>query len=313
MQDLPQHIKNDGVLQELLEMLRNNELSLASAPEISRPQFEAMFSDVPYPEGLRVDFDEVGGIPGLWLHPPLSPKSKGSGTITACSNDTAEILYLHGGGYVIGSANAYSRIAAGLAMTSQLSVFIPDYRLAPEHPYPAATDDVLQAYKGMLGRGSKIVVAGDSAGGGLVMSLLLSARTAPLPQPHAALLWSPWLDLSCKLPSITENARLDPTLDKLSLLTCAKQYIGESVPSDEILHPLTADLVGLAPLLIQVGSIEILVDDALVLASNAARAHTYCQLEIWPGMPHVFQGFGFLHQAELALKNCASFISKQLV
>lgn len=290
----------NDVLNDIIAMLRANELSLADDPVEARPQFEAMFGDLPMPEGVRVEPGEVGGIAGLWLEPDDAA-------------DGPVALYLHGGGYVIGSANAYKAIAGGLSAASGLRMFLPDYRLAPEHGYPAAPDDVLSSYAALTAGGAQVVVAGDSAGGGLVMSLLLNASKRGLTQPACAVLWSPWADLSCSLPSIAANAENDPTLDLGGLQACAARYLGERVPDDEILRCLHADLGGLAPLLIQVGSIEILLDDALGLARQAAMHGTACQLEIWPGMPHVFQAFApALTEATDALRNSAAFIERHL-
>lgn len=291
---------SNEVLDGIIAMLREGELSMSDPPAEARPVFEAMFAEVPMPEGVNIEPGEVGGIPGLWLKPAEAPEDK-------------VILYLHGGAYVIGSANVYKTIAGGLAQASGLNLFIPDYRLAPEHPYPAAPDDVLSCYRALLADDNYryIAVAGDSAGGGLVMGLLLNARAHNLAQPACAVLWSPWLDLQCALPSIRSNAAADPTLEEEGLKISVRHYLGNTIPDDEILHPLRADLSGLAPLLIQVGSIEILLDDALALATQAARHETHCQLEVWPGMPHVFQGFApALAEGSRALKNTHHFIAQ---
>jgi monoterpene epsilon-lactone hydrolase len=285
-------------LDTILAMLHTNTLDL-SDPVAARPQFEAMFADVPLPAGISVEPGHLGDIPGLWLQPANAPRDQ-------------VILYLHGGAYVIGSAKSYTPVAAGLAATAGTDLFIPDYRLAPEHPYPAACDDVLSCYQTLLHqRDVHVSVAGDSAGGGLVLSLLLNARRFGLPQPSCAVLWSPWLDLGCKLPAYTRNAAVDPTLDAVSLLACVKDYAGARVPQDECLHPLEAYLGGLAPLLLQVGSTEVLLDDTMVLAQRAIAHGVHCQLEVWPGMPHVWQGFApALVEGTKALVSSAQFIKR---
>jgi epsilon-lactone hydrolase len=286
-------------LNSILENLRSNTLDLAADPVAARSQFDAMFADVPLPAGISVEPGHLGDIPGLWLQPGAAPRDQ-------------VILYLHGGAYVIGSAKGYAPVAAGLAAATGFDLFIPDYRLAPEHPYPAATDDVLSCYETLLHqKGVHVTVAGDSAGGGLVMSLLLNARKRGLPQPSCAVLWSPWLDLACEQESYARNAALDPTLDADGLLGCAQHYIGNRIPTDECLHPLDTYLGGLAALQIQVGSIEVLLDDSLVLAQRAIAHGVHCQLEVWPGMPHVWHGFApALVEGSKALTSSASFIKR---
>lgn len=286
-------------LNNILELLRTNTLDPASDPAAARPAFEAMFAAVPLPAGISVEPGHLGNIPGLWLQPGAAPRDQ-------------VILYLHGGAYVIGSAKGYAPVAAGLAAAAGFDLFIPDYRLAPEAPYPAACDDVLSCYETLLHQnGVHVSVAGDSAGGGLVMSLLLNARKRGLPQPSSAVLWSPWLDLECGAAAYARNAAADPTLDAGSLLACARHYVGAQVPADEALHPLDAYLGGLAPLLLQVGSIEVLLDDSLLLAQRAIAHGVHCQLEVWPGMPHVWQGFApALAEGTKAVASSAQFIKR---
>ena len=143
------------------------------------------------------------------------------------------------------------------------------------------------------------------------MSLLLNARKRGLPQPSSAVLWSPWLDLACAQRSHARNAAADPTLDASSLLACARHYVGAQLPHDECLHPLDAWLGGLAPLLLQVGSIEVLLDDALQLAQRAIAQGVHCQLEVWPGMPHVWHGFApALVEGTRAVQSSAQFIKR---
>lgn len=286
-------------LDAILTSLRNNSLDLAADPSAARPLYEAMFADVPLPGGISVEPGHLGAVPGLWLQPGAAPRDQ-------------VILYLHGGAYVIGSAKGYAPVAAGLAAAAGFDLFIPDYRLAPEAPYPAACEDVLRCYETLLHQnGVHVSVAGDSAGGGLVMSLLLNARKRGLPQPSSAVLWSPWLNLACNSSSYTRNGAADPTLDAASLLACARHYLGARVPTDECLHPLDAYLGGLAPLLLQVGSIEVLLDDSLQLAQRAIAQGVHCQLEVWPGMPHVWQGFApALTEGSKAIVSSAQFIRR---
>lgn len=291
---------NNPVLDDILTMLREGPLSLSMPPAQSRELFVSMFAEVPRAEGVTYVSGNVGGIQGLWAIPDKAPEEQA-------------VLYAHGGGYVIGSpeVNVYAATIGHLAIFSGLKVFAPDYRKAPENPYPAAPDDILAAYQGLRDDGvTQVIAAGDSAGGGLVMSLLLNCKLREVRQPAGAVLWSPWLNLFCDSDSYTFNQEHDPTLDHPGLVACTRHYVGEQVPDDPILHPLTTDLTGLPPLLIQVGSIEILLDDAVRLAAKAGACSVRARLDIFPGMPHVFQGFyPALEESGQALEETALFIT----
>jgi epsilon-lactone hydrolase len=284
-------------LEGIITMLREGPLDLSKDPVVSRPIFEAMFEEVPKPGELIYEQGNVGGINGLWIKSPSAPVDQ-------------VILYLHGGAYVIGSTNSYGSTMGALAAAAGISIFAPEYRLAPEHPFPAAPDDVLAAYRGLVESGVKtITVAGDSAGGGLVMALLLEAKSLGLKLPAGGLLWSPWLDLNCDTASFNSNAANDPTLDLPGLQASVRHYLGSTIPADERLNPLEADLSDLPPLFIQVGSIEILLDDSTRLAALAGAAGVHTRLDIYPDMPHVFPSFSpMLEEANQALSDAAVFI-----
>jgi acetyl esterase/lipase len=187
-----------------------------------------------------------------------------------------------------------------------------DYRLAPEHPYPAALEDALAAYRAFLhggGTPSRTAFAGESSGGGLALATLVAARDAGLPQPSAAVLMSPWTDLTLSGASITAKAPVDPAVTPASLRRRAKDYAGAGDPAGPLMSPLFADLAGLAPLLIQAGSHEILLDDATRLAARGAAADVAVTLEVTPGVPHLFQAFaGILDEADSALTSAAAFL-----
>ena len=287
----------DDVLAEVIAMLRDNPIDFTQPPESTRPAFEALFAGIPSPENVRFEEANVGGVHGIWCRPPEAPSGRA-------------IIYLHGGGYVIGSSAAYAALAGALALETGLNVFVPEYRLAPEHPYPAGPDDVFAVYKGLADQGNTpVAVVGDSAGGGLVMTLLLQIRSAGMTQPGSAVLWSPWLNLHCDSHSYAANKAVDPTLTPEGLFACAAHYVGTQVPDDPMLRPLEADLSGLAPLLVQVGSVEVLLDDSTALATKAANAGVHTRLEVYPKMPHVFQAFGgMLSDGAKALKRSADFI-----
>jgi len=288
-------------LDEIKTMLRDGPLSLSMPPEESRAIFNAMFAEVPNPEGVIYEAAQVGGVEGTWARPSGAPTDQA-------------ILYAHGGAYVIGSPDTYAATIGHLALFSGLNIFAPNYRKAPENPYPVPVQDVVDAYRGLLDSGVRqVVAAGDSAGGGLTMSLLLTCKAEGLTMPVAGVLWSPWVNLACDSESCTFNAEDDPSLDVTGLVESARHYLGDNIPDDDVLHPLRADLSGLPPLLIHVGSIEILLDDATELAAEAGAAGVRVSLDIYPDMPHVFQSFyPALIESGEALEATAAFIKSNL-
>lgn len=265
-----------------------------------RAGIDAMGNNTPMPEGVAaVPADDVG-VPAEWL----VPEHVGPGRV---------ILYLHGGGYVIGSIASHRSWVSLLAREASARALIIDYRLAPEHPHPAAVEDALAAYRFLLGRGhasGTIVVAGDSAGGGLTMATLLAIRDAGLPQPAGGFCVSPWVDLEGIGESMTGKAAEDPMVQKPGLLAMAKDYLNGADPRTPLAAPLYADLAGLAPLLIQVGAAETLLDDSTRLAARAGAAHVDVQLEIWPHMIHVWHAlFPGLSEARDAIAKAGAWIN----
>ncbi len=257
---------------------------LSAAPAVARSQFDAMLANIPSPEGLAFSQGTAGGVPAMWSDSPGAAADR-------------TLLYLHGGAFVIGNAVGYRPVWGGLARAAGARGLAIDYRLAPEHPFPAAVDDAVAAYRWLLAEGRKpgsIVIAGDSAGGGLAVSMLVKARDEGLPMPAAALAISPWSDLECVGQSIVTKAQADPALDKAGLVNMAAHYLGRRSPREPLASPIHADLRGLPPLLIQVGSAEILLDDAIRLAGVAGAADVRTTLEVWPGMPHVWHAFSFM-------------------
>lgn len=211
----------------------------------------------------------------------------------------AALLYFHGGGYVIGSLDSHRHLVAEAGRACGLAALALDYRLAPEHPFPAAVDDALAGYRFLLARGiaaRRIALAGDSAGGGLVVAAMLAIRESGLPQPAGGWCISPWVDMEALGETMTSRAAADPTVQKPGLLDMARLYLGGADPRAPLAAPLYADLRGLAPLLIQVGACETLLDDALRLAKVAGAADVRVDLEIWPEMVHVWH----LYHPELA-------------
>jgi epsilon-lactone hydrolase len=246
----------------------------------------------------RLDIDARGreyGVPADVSVEPVSANGVRAEWIsTPGAADDAAILYLHGGGYVIGSLDSHRHLVAEAGREAGCWALALDYRLAPEYPFPAAVDDAVAAYRYLLGRGIKpgrIAIAGDSAGGGLVVSAMVAIRDAGLPTPGCGWCISPWVDMEAVGDTMTSKAETDPTVQKLGILDMARLYLNDADPRSPLAAPLYADLKGLAPLLIQVGACETLLDDAVRLAKAAGAADVYVDLQIWPEMIHVWHLF----------------------
>jgi len=226
------------------------------------------------------------------------------------------ILYFHGGVYVIGSASASVPLVGDIARRTAMRVYTVDYRLGPEHPYPAAVQDAMAAYQGLLEQGvhpKRIAVAGESAGGGLAVSALLALRDAGTPLPACAFVMSPYVDLTLSGDSMEERMELDPLLNPDALRTRVSDYVADGDPADPLISPVFADLSGLPPLLIQVGSHEVLLSDAVRLAARAASADVPVILDVTPGVPHVFQAYAaMLEEGAEALERATSFLGTHL-
>ncbi|HET7881008.1 MAG TPA: alpha/beta hydrolase [Acetobacteraceae bacterium] len=235
---------------------------------------------------VAVEPVSANGVKSEWTTTPDADRSKA-------------VLYLHGGGYVIGSLDSHRHLCAEVGRAARARTLAIDYRLAPEHPFPAAVDDSLAAYRFLLSSGipaSGITIAGDSAGGGLVVAAMLAIRGAGLPQPACGWPISPWVDMEAIGDSMTGKAATDPTVQKAGILDMAKHYLGGANPRLPLAAPLYADLRGLAPLLIQVGAAETLLDDAIRLAQVAGAADVAVDLQVWPEMIHVWH----IYHPELA-------------
>jgi acetyl esterase/lipase len=240
------------------------------------------------------------------------------GTIAALASrsrgarDDAVLLYLHGGGYVIGSPQAYRALTSELGRCTGVRTLAVDYRLAPEHPFPAAVEDAVTAYRVLLEGGrppGRIAVAGDSAGGGLALAMLIAAREAGLPMPAGVVAISPWADLACEGSSMTGKVAEDPQVRRDGLLLLANHYLQQTPARHPLASPVYADLRGLPPLLIQVGSAEVLLDDATRLAAAAAAAGVRVRLDAWPDMVHVWHLFAFmLAEGRAAIRDAGEFL-----
>jgi len=225
------------------------------------------------------------------------------------------ILYFHGGVYVIGSAATSVPLVSDLARRTNAKAITLDYRLAPEHPYPAAVEDARAAYEGLLERGvdpGQIALAGDSAGGGLAVATLLALKDNGTPLPCGAYLMSPYADLTLSGDTILDREAVDPILTPVGLRLRIPDYVAGADAAEPLISPIFGDLTGLPPLLIQVGSNEVLLSDALRLAARAATADVAVTLEVTPGVPHVFQGYAaMLDEGSAALDRAAAFLNTQ--
>ena len=264
-----------------------------------RAGFAAFAGSRPLHPGVTADDVTLGGRPAIRLRAGATP-------------DRTVLLYLHGGGYVVGSAGTGAPLAAALTGRIGGTAYSLDYRLAPEHPFPAALEDAQAAYREILTTTDPgdILLAGDSAGGGLAVALLVAVREAGLPQPAAVAVLSPWTDLTLSGESLRTRADADPIFTVDALRWYAERYAAGTAPGGS---PIRADLTGLPPMLVQVGSDELLLDDAVRLAGRAGAAGVEVTLEIGAGLPHVYQHhFGYLDDADEALDRAAAFLGSRL-
>lgn len=233
------------------------------------------------PRNVLLEKAEVCGLNAEWLTPKECPDDK-------------LLLYLHGGAYVMGNCATHRQLVSYLAKYSGIKTLLPEYRLAPEHPFPAALEDAVGLYRSLLADGyaaNDIVIAGDSAGGGLTMATLLSLRDAGDPLPAAACLLSPWLDLASTGDSMTTRAKDDPWFQPKDMPIVAAYYCADDELRNPLVSPVYGDLSGLPPLYIQVGEDEILLSDSTRAAEKVLACGGKVDIEIWPGMWHVFQAF----------------------
>ena len=290
--------------EEQKEMLRGvlggGSLDLQADVTTLRAAFEELMAQVPVPEDVRQKPVTVGGVSGIEV------------TIDGADSQNV-ILYFHGGVYVIGSASASVALISDLARRAGTRAVTLDYRLAPEHPFPAAVEDARKAYEGLLDEGyspERIALAGESAGGGLAVALLLALQERGVPLPSSAFLMSPYADLTLSGESLVSKEPLDLTLTQEGLRLRIADYVGRADAADPLISPVFSDLSGLPPLLIQSGSHEILLSDALRLTERAALADVEVSLDVVPGVPHVFQAFAaLLDEASAALERASSFLN----
>ena len=271
-------------MQDMIDAFRNQRKASAGQAPPTLEERRASFAPAgrlhPVPDDVRVSDVDADGVPAHWLAAPGADPGR-------------VLLFLHGGGFEFGSLRSDGELAARLGRASGMRVLFPEYRLAPEHPFPAAIDDVLAAWdwlrtdQGLSAR--SLAVAGDSAGGGLAVSLLVATRDAEEALPAAAVLMSPTVDLTSSGASMTERADQDPVSTPAMLRQFASDYLDGADPKTDLASPLFASLAGLPPLLIQVGTADVLLSDSERLAAAAAGAGVDVTLEIGEGLPHVYQ------------------------
>ena len=288
-------------LQMILEALRARPPETELSVEESRAEFELVASQFRPAGDVRCEPVDAAGVPGEWITTPESVHQR-------------VIYYLHGGAYIMGSINTHRELISRLSRAARARALAVDYRLAPENPFPAAVEDSTSAYRWLISSGvdpARLVIAGDSAGGGLTLATLVALRDAGDPLPTAAVCLSPWVDLEGLGESMITRAEVDPMIQRDSLVQTAKVYLGDADPRTPLAAPLYADLGGLPPLLIQVGTAETLLDDAARLAERAKAAGVDVILEPWDEMFHVWQFCAsILPEGQQAVDRIGEFVRK---
>jgi epsilon-lactone hydrolase len=271
--------------------------------EVRRRRMDRVVGTVRLPRGTRVEPVMAGPVPAEWIVPP------------SVETD-AVLLYLHGGGYAAGSFVTHRPVAEKLAQLTRARALLPAYRLAPEHRFPAAVEDAMAVYRWLIQEygadPGRVVVAGDSAGGGLTIALAVSARDAGLPLPAALACISPWTDLACTGESMRTKAGVDPCFTPEGLHLQAGEYLGDADPMHPLASPLYANLCGLPPCVVQVGEDELLLDDARRLVERARAAGVDATLEVWPGLWHIFATQGTFPESRVAMQRLGCFLRRHI-
>ena len=292
--------------ESMLAMLRSAPAPPEGTPldvAAARAGMDAMSAMTPLPENVTFETLTVAGVPAEWARP--------SG-----SDDSKVLLYLHGGGYVLGSIASHRNLAARIAEASGTRALILEYRLAPETRFPGAVDDATSAYRFLLDQGIRpehIVIGGDSAGGGLTFATLLNLRELSLPQPGAAFALSPWVDLEMRGETMESKADVDPMCQRGGLHEMAALYLGEEDRQTPLASPLHADLTGLGPMLIQVGTAETLLDDSIRIVERLCNAGVAVDFQPFEDLIHVFQAFApIVPESVDAIEKIGGFVKSHL-
>jgi acetyl esterase/lipase len=268
----------------------------------TRESFDTEMGRIPLPDNVTVQSLSFDSVPAEKITPANATPGKA-------------LLYLHGGGHVFGSIKSHRHFVSRLAVATKATAWHIDYRLAPEHPYPAAIEDALVAYRALLDSGiapADIVVGGESAGGNLAAALLLKLKQENLPQPAGLYLLSPWLDMTTTAESYDKVGARDPMITREGIVGVATAYLGNQ-PDTPLASPVRADVSGLPPMLIQVGSEEVLLSDSTTFANNAAMTGIDVSLRVWAGMPHAWPLFHpFLRAGLPAIDETGAWMRKRL-
>lgn len=268
----------------------------------TRESFDTEMGRIPLADNVTVESLTFGNVPAEKITPANATPGKA-------------VLYLHGGGHVFGSIKSHRHFVSRLAVATKATAWHIDYRLAPEHPYPAAIEDALIAYRAILDSGiapADLVVGGESAGGNLAAALLLKLKQENLPQPAGLYLLSPWLDMTTTAESYDKVGARDPMISREGIVGVALAYLGNQ-PDTPLASPVRADVAGLPPMLIQVGSEEVLLSDSTTFANNAAMTGIDVTLRVWAGMPHAWPLFHpFLRAGLPAIDEVGTWMRKRL-
>jgi monoterpene epsilon-lactone hydrolase len=287
-------------LQMAIDAMKSMQRTPPPTLQEMRAGFEQMAA-APQPD-VKCEPVNANGVDAEWITAPGAAADR-------------VVLYLHGGGYILGSVKTHRDLIGRISRAAHARALALNYRLAPEHPFPAAVDDALAGYRYLLDNGvrpSRITIAGDSAGGGLTVATLVAIRDAGLHLPGAGVCMSPWVDLEETGESMTTRAKADPVVQREGLIGMAQAYLGGKDARTPLASPLYADLKGLPPLLIQVGDAETLLDDSTRIAERARAAGIKVTLEVWPEMIHVWQLFAsFLPEGQEAVEGIGKFIRER--
>ena len=289
-------------LDVVLQLLRANPVIQGDTIAEQRAHMAAALGSVPRPPDVSYRKVDAGGVPSEWVIAPVSRADR-------------VLIHLHGGAYTMGGPDSHRLLATRRARTTRARVLLPVYRLAPEHPHPAAVEDAAAAYRWVLGQGftpRQVAISGDSAGGGLTAAVLVALRDAGDPLPAAGVLISGWLDLTLRGESVRSRADVDPMVTVALLRQSGEAYAKGSDPRAPTASPVFADLGGLPPLLVQVGDREILLDDSRAFAERAKQAGVDVTLEVWDEMIHVWHAFAdLLPEGAQACERIAEFLERR--
>jgi len=265
--------------------------------------YSRMLAQNPAPAGITFDDVVIGGVPGQLATPKVL-------------RTDAVVVYIHGGAYIVGEPNGYHGISGNLAQMLGAKVFLPDYRLAPEHPFPAPIDDTLGFYKGLLDEGypaKKIVFAGESAGGAMTVTVMVAARNSGLALPAGGVAISPWANLEHTGISMTNRETIDVLNTKAGLVFLARVFLQGALPNHPMASPVFADVTGLPPIMVQMGEAELMLTDGMRLATHLAENRVRMTLEVWPHLFHAWHFVANLQpEARQALESAALFLEQCL-